>query len=158
MAKKQKIYDTSDLTAPGYYIVNPHGTVHECTYGHAQNRLKQVGWRLATDGEIAEYHARNERIENRAGKLVSGPGQRFDDPIGEIYTSDPDEILAQRAEKAMDEAGEAQGKEEKEPEKASEPEKDEKDAEAPETAENGDLDGSEQSGNAVVVISEGKSE
>lgn len=38
-----------------YYIVNPHGAVHVVTRGHAAQRLRQVGYRMATKEEIAAY-------------------------------------------------------------------------------------------------------
>ena len=107
----KKTYDTSDLSKPGYYIVNPAGAVHECTRDHAQKRLKQVGWRLATDHEIEMYHEVHERTTRKArvkGKPVmievAGPGKKAGRPIAEPYSDDPDEILKDRAEKALADA------------------------------------------------------
>ncbi len=50
-----------------YYLVNPAGAVHSVTRAHAEARLRQVGWRLATADEAREYNARAV--------------QTFDDPI-----------------------------------------------------------------------------
>ena len=111
MQEQKRTYDTSDLSKPGYYIVNPSGAVHECTRDHAQKRLKQVGWRLATPAEIEMYHEVHERTTRKArvkGKAVeldvAGPGQKAGKPIAEPYSDDPDEILKDRAEKALQEA------------------------------------------------------
>ncbi|MBN1991352.1 MAG: hypothetical protein JW953_01515 [Anaerolineae bacterium] len=38
-----------------YYLVNPSGTIHVVTREHAETRLKQTGYRLATKTEIAAY-------------------------------------------------------------------------------------------------------
>ncbi len=52
-----------------YYIVNPHGAIHECDGAHAKERLQQVGWRLATADEV-------KRLEEQGGNQV------FTAPIG----------------------------------------------------------------------------
>jgi hypothetical protein len=58
-----------------YYIVNPAGAVHSVGYGHAKDRLKQPGWRVASKDEVAEYNKRKE--------------QRFDDPIAQPFSAEP---------------------------------------------------------------------
>ncbi len=134
MAKKQ--YDTSDLSKPGYYIVNPKGAVHECTKEHARMRLKQIGWRMATEEEEAKYHEVHKpvKIKRKTKKdgikevTVAGPGQRFDDPIAEVHSNDPDAILEARAKEQLEKA-------EKEAEKPKKAKKDEKVKEEPEVAQ-----------------------
>lgn len=64
-----------------YYIVNPHGTVHSCDRDHAAGRLRQAGWRLATDGEIELY------LETRV--------QRSGRPLARPWNPDPDGALAE---------------------------------------------------------------
>lgn len=58
-----------------YFIVNPKGTIHECSQAHAKDRLSQVGWRSATAAEVKAYKA--ARI------------QRFDQPLATPHSSDP---------------------------------------------------------------------
>lgn len=41
-----------------YYLVNPAGAVHSVTREHAQMRLRQTGWRIATTPETAAYNTR----------------------------------------------------------------------------------------------------
>lgn len=60
-----------------YFIVNPAGAIHEVTREHARERLKVVGWRMATSAEVAELNAR-------------GGNQRADDPICTPWSPDPD--------------------------------------------------------------------
>ncbi len=55
-----------------YYIVNPHGAIHECDGAHARERLQQVGWRLATADEV-------KRLEEQGGNQV------FTAPIGKQW-------------------------------------------------------------------------
>ena len=86
-------YDTSDLSEPGYYIVNPKGAIHECTKKHATARFQQVGWRMATDAEVATYH-----------QVASGSGQSWDSPIAAPFSTDPSAILKAQAEQAVEEA------------------------------------------------------
>ena len=63
--------------APGrYFIVNPHGVIHECDADHARWRLRMPGYRLATLDEVKELMAR-------------GGNQRFDDPICEPWSPEP---------------------------------------------------------------------
>lgn len=38
-----------------YFIVNPAGAVHGVTREHAKERLRQIGYRMATPAEIAKY-------------------------------------------------------------------------------------------------------
>ena len=59
-----------------YYIVNPHGTVHNCSKEHAAYRLRSVGWRVATKEEIAAF--KKQKV------------QTHDDPIGTPWTSEPE--------------------------------------------------------------------
>ena len=46
-----------------YFIVNPAGAVHGCTREHAAMRLRQQGYRLATDEEKARLKAQNGHQE-----------------------------------------------------------------------------------------------
>lgn len=67
-----------------YYIVNPKGTIHEVNASHARERLKTVGWRLATSEEIEAYSQ-------------SGGNQRFDRPLAAPFmplADDSDELAA----------------------------------------------------------------
>ena len=41
-----------------YYLVNPSGTVHNMPATLAKDRLKEVGWRMATKDEIATLFRR----------------------------------------------------------------------------------------------------
>ncbi len=41
--------------AKRYFIVNPAGAVHEVTRDLARERLRQVGYRMATAAEVAAY-------------------------------------------------------------------------------------------------------
>lgn len=59
-----------------YYIVNPAGAVHVVTYEHAKDRLRQVGYRLATEAEIAVYSETNV--------------QRHDRPIARPWSPEPE--------------------------------------------------------------------
>lgn len=60
-----------------YYMVNPLGAIHECDRAHAKERLGQVGWRQASEAEIAAYHE-------------AGGHQRFDRPLAAPFTPEPD--------------------------------------------------------------------
>lgn len=60
-----------------YHIVNPAGAVHAVTREHAQLRLRQIGFRMATPDEIAAYQKRAV--------------QAFDNPIAEPFAPTPDE-------------------------------------------------------------------
>jgi hypothetical protein len=60
-----------------YYVVNPKGAIHQVTYEHAQQRLKQPGWRMAKAAEVKE-------LEKRDGLQV------HDDPIAQPWSPDPD--------------------------------------------------------------------
>jgi|GEM_PF-2652974 len=53
-----------------YFIVNPAGAVHQVSREHAQWRLKQAGWRMATDEEIARYEKTSVQ---EAGKPIAKP-------------------------------------------------------------------------------------
>lgn len=64
-----------------YYVVNPRGCVHEVSKEHAAQRLSQAGWRMANKAEVDAY--------NKADV------QRFDQPIGKPFSTDPDAILAE---------------------------------------------------------------
>lgn len=59
-----------------YYIVNPAGAVHGVDYQHARARLRQVGYRQATETEVEEYMERQV--------------QRFDDPIAAPWNPEPE--------------------------------------------------------------------
>lgn len=59
-----------------YYLVNPSGAIHEVDYDHAKNRLRQLGYRMATADEVAVY---------RETKV-----QRFDDPIARPWSPEPE--------------------------------------------------------------------
>jgi hypothetical protein len=50
--------EASEYPQDGLYLVNPHGTIHSVTPEHAAWRLKQPGYRLATEEEISGYHTR----------------------------------------------------------------------------------------------------
>lgn len=60
------------------YLVNPAGAIHDCTLEHARERMRTVGWRKATDAEIAE-------LKKRKGLQV------FDDPICKPFSPDVEE-------------------------------------------------------------------
>lgn len=70
MAKKKA------ASADRYFIVNKSGTIHEVDAEHAQMRLAQPGFRLATLEEVKELMAR-------------GGNQRCDDPICEPWSTKP---------------------------------------------------------------------
>lgn len=72
MAKKKAVQQSNQR----YFIVNPHGTVHEVTADHAENRLKQVGYRAATKEEVEQY-------------IAQDGNQRHDEPIAKPFTSTP---------------------------------------------------------------------
>ncbi len=145
-------FDTSDLSKPGYYIVNPSGTVHECTRDHARMRLRQVGWRMATDEEVAAYAEVHLEIdtgeEDDRGRPITkaGRGQGVGSPIAEAYSSDPDAILQARADEQLAEADE-QGGETEEDSERDEPEGDD-DADGSEGSDSdgGPNGGSQQEG------------
>lgn len=56
-----------------YLIVNPHGTMHVVSETHARARLKQVGWRVATETEKQAYFAAdgNQRANRPLAKPYS---------------------------------------------------------------------------------------
>lgn len=64
-----------------YYLRNPAGAVHSVSKDHARVRLSRAGWDLATDEEIEAY--------------MGAKVQRFDAPIGQPFTPDPDARLAE---------------------------------------------------------------
>ncbi len=49
--KKRPLQGEDDV----FYIVNPAGAVHTVARAHCKARLRQVGFRLATDDEIKTY-------------------------------------------------------------------------------------------------------
>lgn len=59
-----------------YFIVNPAGAVHECDRDHARMRLRQVGYRMATPGEIKAYKA--------------APAHKGLGPVADRWTPEPD--------------------------------------------------------------------
>lgn len=63
-----------------FWLVNPAGAVHNVDKEHAQRRLMQPGWRLATEPEISKA---------KAAKM-----QVFDNPICKPWTADPAVQLA----------------------------------------------------------------
>lgn len=66
-------------TEKRYFIVNPKGTVHEVTREHAQTRLREVGWRMATREEIKAF-------------FVAGEHQAHDKPAGAPHVPEPEEV------------------------------------------------------------------
>lgn len=62
-----------------YYIVNPAGAIHEVTREHMAERLKHVGYRPATEPEIAAY---------KGARL-----QRFDRPIAKPHSTEPEGVV-----------------------------------------------------------------
>ncbi|MGE5138306.1 MAG: hypothetical protein ACM3JD_02485 [Rudaea sp.] len=63
---------------PEQYIVNPAGAVHSVDRAHALRRLRESGWRRATEAEIAEAR--------KPGRV-----QQFDRPIAEPWHRAGDE-------------------------------------------------------------------
>lgn len=59
-----------------YFIVNPAGTIHEVTYAHAKQRLKEVGFRMATADEVKQYQG--------------AKAQLWDAPIAKPWTPEPE--------------------------------------------------------------------
>lgn len=55
--------------SPRYYVVNPHGAVHEVTQAHLRDLVARVGYREATADEVAE-------LARRGGEQMAS------DPIG----------------------------------------------------------------------------
>ena len=100
-------HKTSDGSEGGFYIVNPRGVIHECTRDHATEKFQQAGWRMATEAEVATYHAVHKRLTRQQrvkGKLeevdTPGPGQSLDSPIAEPHSSDSGAIQRAQAEVA----------------------------------------------------------
>lgn len=77
--RKPRVTKTEDVEK-AYYIVNPAGAVHSVSRQHARQRLAVVGWRLASAEEIATYRGQ--------------PMQRWDAPIANPWSPDPDAQLA----------------------------------------------------------------
>lgn len=63
-----------------YWIVNRKGTIHQVTREHARERLREAGWRMATQDEVAALAAR-------------GGHQTADKPICKPWSPDPDAQL-----------------------------------------------------------------
>lgn len=59
-----------------FYIVNPAGAVHTVDRDHCKYRLRQVGYRLATEDEIKAYQS--QRV------------QRPKNPIAPPWSPEPD--------------------------------------------------------------------
>ncbi len=59
--KKQTRRVTQAATEGGkvYYLVNPGGAIHETSRELAAEWLREPGWRIATDEEVAELKRRN---------------------------------------------------------------------------------------------------
>lgn len=64
-----------------YYLVNPAGAIHEVDYSHAKNRLRQLGYRMATDEEITIY--RETRVQ-RADRPIARPWSPEPEPDVEV--------------------------------------------------------------------------
>jgi len=52
-----------------YYLVNPSGTVHNLPETLARERLRQPGWRMATEREIATLFKR-KGVQNTKSRIV----------------------------------------------------------------------------------------
>lgn len=64
-----------------YYIVNPAGAIHGVSREIAKMRLKQPGYRMASQDEI-----------NKLNQLIAqGKGQTWDHPIARPFTAEPPE-------------------------------------------------------------------
>jgi hypothetical protein len=74
MAKKKT--QTRQEETGRYFIVNKAGAIHEVTREHAEERLRQVGFRMATKAEITQY-------------LGQGGNQRHDEPICPPWSPEP---------------------------------------------------------------------
>lgn len=89
MATPKKPAQPATQSAPKagrrYFIVNKAGAIHEVDREHARERLRQVGYRLATPAEVAELEAR-------------GGEQRADNPICTPWSPDPDAQIDPDAE------------------------------------------------------------
>lgn len=59
-----------------YFIVNPKGCIHEVTKEHAQMRLAQVGYRMATAAEVKKLQA-------------AGGNQQAGQPLAEPFSTEP---------------------------------------------------------------------
>lgn len=79
MATKRKAAKQKEQPAR-YFIVNPAGAIHEVNQAHAQQRLRQPGWRQATTAEVKEL------------LYARGGNQRFDDPICDPWNPAPQPI------------------------------------------------------------------
>ena len=73
-----------------YYIVNKHGTIHECSKEHAHTRLGQVGFRIPEASELREYLLRQEQGNKRNGRPFM---QTPRNPIGKPFEKDPDAAM-----------------------------------------------------------------
>lgn len=69
-----------------YYLVNPSGTIHECTREHAKMRLKQVGYRLASGAEFKKYQDLKADAERRKKPFT----QDWEHPICKPWSPEPD--------------------------------------------------------------------
>ena len=60
-----------------FFVMNPHGTIHEVTRDHAAELFKNPGYRKPTADQVKQYLATEI--------------QRHDRPIGQAWTNDPGE-------------------------------------------------------------------
>jgi hypothetical protein len=79
MATRKTSAQPGETASPAkrYFIVNPAGAIHEVTREMARERLRQVGYRMATAEEVARLEA-------------AGGNQRADRPLCEPWSADPD--------------------------------------------------------------------
>ena len=82
--KRPRKSDQPAAAQARYFIVNPHGVIHEVDEEHARWRLRQPGYRQATLEEVRELAARDG-------------DQRFDDPICEPWSPEPQPLVGLEA-------------------------------------------------------------
>lgn len=68
-----------------FYIVNPHGCIHNVTREHARMRLKQPGYRMARPDEIVRLK-------------TAGGNQTWDHPLAKPFSAEPESQDAQQEE------------------------------------------------------------
>lgn len=64
-----------------YWLVNPSGAIHAVDRAHAQERLRVLGWRIATVDEVAKLEAAG--FNQRADRPICAPWNPTieDDPL-----------------------------------------------------------------------------
>lgn len=82
--------------AKEYWIVNPHGTLHQVNRGHAQELLKKVGYRMATPAEIKKAKTPNRKTADGKDRIV----QTYREPFGKPFTPVEDLDALEEAEAA----------------------------------------------------------